>query len=103
MAKRSHPIQFAEAMGETAMKEFFVAVVDRDYFDEWLGWLAAIFGVEISAERANATFGALVNAKFTNAELGIAGDWIVTHNERFPVPAHFLACPQLARNAGGPS
>jgi hypothetical protein len=97
--RKGHPIRFAEEMGDQ-MRAFFVAPLEREYFDEWMNYLAAIYSLEISETRREATFEALQRANFTNAELGIAGDHIVANNERFPVPSHFIACPELGRYQG---
>lgn len=103
MATRvKHPRNDLEAMPEVELKAFMVAPIDRDYFEGWASWLRAVFDFTASEERIDALFDALKTAKFTNAELGLAGDWIVGHNERFPVPAHFLNCPALARHSDHP-
>lgn len=80
------------------MQEFFCAPLQRDYFDSWLKRLSIAFDIKLSPERCDLIFGALQDVKFTNAEIGLAGDWIVSHNDRFPAIAHFIGCQALGRN-----
>lgn len=88
------------SLSEDARNEFYVAPLDRDYFDAWVDWIATTLDPVPPQKRRDVLFEILSQASFTNAEMGLAGDWIVKHNERFPVPAHFLGCPELGRNAG---
>lgn len=100
MAKQlSHPRKLVEGMTPAEMAAFFDQAIDRDYFDTWIQWIAGAVDFSPSDERSAVLFDALTQARFTNAEIGIAGDYIVANNERFPVPSHFIRCPDLGRNA----
>jgi hypothetical protein len=93
-----HPRDFADLLPDQEQAKFFSEPLKREYFEEWVAWLATLFDATPSHERRAAYFSALTSARFTNAEMGRAGDYIALHNERFPAVAHFVQCPDLGRN-----
>lgn len=91
-------LSFMSDWPESERISFHQGQLNPMYFEKCIEEITTAFDFSPPEPRLKGLLSALRKEKFTNAEMGVATDWIIAHCERFPVPAHFINCPELSRN-----